>query len=90
MKHLSNKYKPMFSYIPIVLIYFQMKDPRMKKYVSGFAVHWYGDSSSTGFLTSFLEKAHHQYPDKFILYTEASISKYDSCGFSQNAAYNTS
>jgi hypothetical protein len=53
-----------------------MKDPRMKKYVSGFAVHWYADSSSTDFLTSFLDKAHHQYPDKFILYTEASISKY--------------
>jgi O-glycosyl hydrolase len=68
----------MFSYIPVVLIYFQMNDPRLEKYVSGFAVHWYTDSTILS-PTSFLDLAHHQYPDKFILYTEASISKYVSC-----------
>nr|CAD7444859.1 unnamed protein product [Timema bartmani] len=39
-------------------------------YASGMAVHWYFDSASADILT----QAHDDYPDKFILYTEACIT----------------
>lgn len=79
MKHSSKKCKPIFIYNPVVFIYFQMKDPDLQKYISGFAIHLYSDMYPIISPTSFLDKAHRQYPDKFILYTEASISKYLSC-----------
>jgi glucosylceramidase len=52
-----------------------MKDPKLRKYVSGFAVHWYWDSLPFSRM-SFLDDAHNQFPDKYIFYSEASIGKY--------------
>ena len=44
-------------------------DPRALKYVSGIGVHWYVDEV---FPVPFaLDQAHEEFPDKFLLYTEA-------------------
>nr|CAD7395805.1 unnamed protein product [Timema poppensis] len=43
----------------------------LNHYASGMAVHWYFDSASADILT----QAHDDYPDKFILYTEACITR---------------
>lgn len=50
-----------------------LDDPAASKFVSGTAVHWYFDDQ---YPASRLTKLHDLFPDKFILYTEASFSKY--------------
>lgn len=44
-------------------------DPKALKYVSGIGVHWYADDVLD--LPFALDQAHDEFPDKFILYTEA-------------------
>ena len=44
------------------------------KYVDGIAVHWYTDRWFP--LPEALEEVHEEYPDKFILYTEACTGKF--------------
>ena len=43
-------------------------DERAMKYVSGIGVHWYADDGGLAFA---LDQCHDEFPDKFILYTEA-------------------
>ena len=43
-------------------------DKRALKYVSGIGVHWYADDAGLAFA---LDQCHTEFPDKFILYTEA-------------------
>ena len=43
-------------------------DEKALKYVSGIAVHWYADDFGLPFA---LDQCHNEFPDKFILYTEA-------------------
>lgn len=58
--------------LPLLPLWFDdMKDPKLRKYVSGFAVHWYWDSFPFSRM-SFLDEAHYQFPDKYIFYSEAS------------------
>jgi len=45
------------------------EDERALKYVDGIAVHWYTDRWFP--LPDALDTVHEEYPDKFILYTEA-------------------
>ncbi|KAF2880502.1 hypothetical protein ILUMI_25673 [Ignelater luminosus] len=49
---------------------FSYKDA--KKYIQGIAVHWYGDET---FPPKLLDVTHNRHPDKFILYTEACVTK---------------
>ncbi|KAK7115931.1 lysosomal acid glucosylceramidase-like [Littorina saxatilis] len=44
-----------------------LKDPEAAKYVSGIAVHWYGDRTPL----SVLDTTHDLFPDYFLQYTEA-------------------
>ncbi|OAD60323.1 Glucosylceramidase [Eufriesea mexicana] len=46
------------------------KDKDVAKYVAGTAVHWYNDSITS---PNRLNELHDEFPDKFILMTEASI-----------------
>ncbi|KAJ8869052.1 hypothetical protein PR048_030607 [Dryococelus australis] len=48
------------------------KNETLREYASGMAVHWYTDQRTAA---SILTKAHEQYPDKFLLYTEACVKK---------------
>jgi hypothetical protein len=48
-------------------------DEAASKYVSGTAVHWYFDDD---YPPSRLTELHDLFKNKFILYTEASYSKY--------------
>jgi O-glycosyl hydrolase len=48
-------------------------DPQVRKFVSGIAVHWYFDFLDVG--GQKLSDTHYEFPDKFLLYTEASVSK---------------
>jgi O-glycosyl hydrolase len=50
-----------------------LNDETASKYVSGTAVHWYFDDD---YPATRLTKVHDSFTDKFILYTEASYSKY--------------
>ncbi|CAH2015027.1 unnamed protein product [Acanthoscelides obtectus] len=56
------------SYIEIM---FESK--KVKDYIDGIAVHWYGDNISPSFSLTF---THEQFPEKPILATEASIGVY--------------
>lgn len=49
------------------------KNKVAKDYINGTAVHWYWDNI---FPASWLEKLHNNFPDKFILATEACKGKY--------------
>ena len=44
-------------------------DERALKYVAGIGIHWYADEIVT--VPFALDQAHEEYPDKFLLYTEA-------------------
>lgn len=46
------------------------KDRNVAKYVAGTAIHWYNDSIAS---PDILNELHDEFPDKFILMTEASI-----------------
>jgi hypothetical protein len=48
-------------------------DEKASQYVSGTAVHWYFDDD---YPSSRLTELHDSFNNKFILYTEASYSKY--------------
>lgn len=48
-----------------------LSDNETASYFDGFAMHWYSDSGSN---TDLLDDFHTKYPDKFLLYTEASTS----------------
>jgi O-glycosyl hydrolase len=48
-------------------------DKKASQYVSGTAVHWYFDDD---YPSSRLTEVHDLFPDKFILYTEASFGEY--------------
>jgi len=57
-----------------IISYLQiLSDPQAATYVSGTAVHWYFDSECP---VSRLTELRDLFPNKFILYTEASFSKY--------------
>lgn len=43
--------------------------------VAGIALHWYTDTETN---LKYLDYIHELYPEKFLLYTEASCSKYTS------------
>lgn len=45
-------------------------DRNVLKYIDGFAVHWYWDFMIG---VGVINKLHNKHPDKFILYTEASL-----------------
>ena len=45
-------------------------DPEVTKYVSGIGIHWYIDQFSP--LVA-LDYTHEEFPDKFILATEATV-----------------
>ncbi|XP_021936125.1 glucosylceramidase-like isoform X2 [Zootermopsis nevadensis] len=47
-----------------------MSDKQVAEYIDGIAVHWYWD---TLFPPSLLDRTHNNFPDKFILATEASV-----------------
>ncbi|XP_069690964.1 lysosomal acid glucosylceramidase-like [Periplaneta americana] len=47
-----------------------LEDEEAYKYTAGISVHWYFDNTTK---SSRLQKTHEHYPDKFILYTEASL-----------------
>jgi hypothetical protein len=49
-----------------------MSDKEVEEYIDGVAVHWYWDSL---FPPSLLDRTHNNFPDKFILATEASVGK---------------
>jgi glucosylceramidase len=49
-----------------------MSDKQVAEYIDGIAVHWYWD---TLFPPSLLDRTHNNFPDKFILATEASEGK---------------
>jgi glucosylceramidase len=53
-----------------------MSDEEAAKYIDGIAVHWYLD---TLFPPSLLDCTHNNFPDKFILATEASNGKIQDC-----------
>jgi len=53
-----------------------MSDEEAAKYVDGIAVHWYLD---TLFPPSLLDRTHNNFPDKFILATEACVGKAQEC-----------
>ena len=44
-----------------------LKDPEARKYISGIAVHWYGDGAPL----AALDATHSLYPHFFLQYTEA-------------------
>lgn len=46
--------------------------PNASNYIDGMLVHWYLDKIIP---TSYLDKAHSLYPNKFIFNSESSISK---------------
>ncbi len=46
-----------------------LNDPDADKYVSGVAMHWYLDELFP--LPGAMDVVHNNFPDKFILYTEA-------------------
>ena len=53
----------------LISIFFQiLSDPLAYLYIDGTAVHWYLDDVDP---PSALDTAHEQFPDKFILYSEA-------------------
>jgi glucosylceramidase len=57
----------------VVYLFFQlMSDEQVAEYIDGIAVHWYWD---TLFPPSLLDRTHNNFPDKFILATEASVGK---------------
>ncbi|PNF36457.1 hypothetical protein B7P43_G15864 [Cryptotermes secundus] len=47
-----------------------MSDKQVEEYIDGIAVHWYWDSL---FPPSLLDRTHNNFPDKFILATEACV-----------------
>jgi hypothetical protein len=47
-------------------------DPLVRKLVSGIALHWYFDEDNN---LHKLPDIHNEFPDKFLLYTESSVSK---------------
>jgi hypothetical protein len=49
-----------------------MSDEQVAEYVDGIAVHWYWD---TLFPPSLLDRTHNNFPDKFIISTEACVGK---------------
>jgi len=48
-------------------------DPQAVKYVAGIAVHWYLDGIIP--FPNALDIAHEEFPDKFLMYTEACAGK---------------
>lgn len=49
-----------------------MSDEKAADYIDGIAVHWYWD---TMFPPSLLDYTHDNYPNKFLISTEASVGK---------------
>ncbi|PSN49703.1 hypothetical protein C0J52_05335 [Blattella germanica] len=47
-----------------------LADPKVRNYVHGIAIHWYFDELDPN--GSRLTQTHYEFPDKFLLYTEAS------------------
>jgi len=50
-----------------------MANPKAAEYVSGWAVHWYTDFLG---LADTMDRTNAEFPDKFILYTEACTGSY--------------
>merc|ERR1719285_1333709 len=50
-----------------------MEDTKAAQYVDGWAVHWYTDFLGGA---GFLDEVNHQYPEKFLLYTEACTGSF--------------
>ncbi|KAJ4442943.1 hypothetical protein ANN_04541 [Periplaneta americana] len=60
--------------IPVLRFYMKiLEDEEAYKYTAGISVHWYFDNTTK---SSRLQKTHEHYPDKFILYTEASLKTF--------------
>ena len=53
-----------------------LSDPKVEKYVDGIALHWYIDPFVD--IEGGLDKVNEEFPDKFLLYSEACNGERDS------------